>query len=180
MRPDNTPVDRSAPVGRANWFSSVVVPAKGAADVSELAVSLTVSGLTSYALSLVSINWDPLITDAGAVADMNDIEDAALLIVPSQQRQYSYYLEKDASAFPMTVTNLFTMNPFVPTSLSGGCLTNFSVPFLPTTPFVFRSVNDSGSAAAAVAYSSNVSAYMYTREQYNQGYIWRSPYLIGL
>ncbi len=171
MRPDNTPVLRGTPIGRVRWFSSVVVPALVGADVNELAVTLNT--VSNYALRLVNINWDCSITSATAAGELDEVEDQALLTIPQRDRTLNMNLAKNPSAVAYNITNVFSTQVFSP-KLTGAPVEGWQEPFMPTTPMIFRVLNISAGATSATSYSSNVSALIYTVEQYNQGDIWRT------
>ncbi len=172
MRPDNTPIDQGAPIGKVSWLSSVVVPALTSPDVSELAVTLTT--ISNYALRFINLDWTVLITNAGCQDDVNDIEDQALLTVPNLTLpNMALPIVKPAVANAYTITNKFSNTLFRPGGLDipAG---SWQMPFRPTTAMVFRVANESTNTSAAAAYQSNVSALMYTIEQFNQGHIYRT------
>ncbi len=177
MLPDNTPVARGRPIGRVTWYDSEVTAAKITTDVVELAVSCSVP--PGFALRLMNIQWSMLLTDSDATADMNDWSDAQLLTVPTADETISYNLRKNNSAQAYTITNRFTSELLVPAGAGGlqgeaGGEVQFSDPFIPTTGIIFRIINTSANASAAMTFTSHMWAYLYTIEQYNQGGLWSS------
>ncbi len=174
MRPNNTPVRPGAPIGRVTWFSSDNTAAKDAADVVELAITLAQPA--NYAMRLMNVNWQIQIQDAGAIGDINDWNDDALLTVPGANEDTSWNLSKmsQSSNAQATITNLFVSCMYLP---GGGVSSpsnhlNYTDPFLPTTPMIFRVCNLSANAVAVTSFFSHMWAYLYTIEQYNEGSIW--------
>lgn len=174
MRPDNTPVVRGSPIGRVTWFASVNTAAKITTNVVELAVSCPMP-LNQYALRLMNAQWQVLITDAGAVSDMNDWSDTFLLTIPSDTDTLTINLAKATAATQGTITNQFCSQIIVP-SLGGNVEASpgvqFSDPFIPLSPMIFRAVNISANASAVATWSSHMWAYLYTIEQERQFAIW--------
>lgn len=178
MGPDNVPRgNRAQAIGRITWFDSDVTAAKDAGNVVELAISCTMP-LETWALRLMNIEWQQQITDAGAVADCNDWSDKALLTVPSTDETLSHDLCKTVSSSASTITNLFVSNSFIPGHVDPSTGSNtlpgqqFSDPFLPLSPMIFRTLNASANASGAMSWISHMWAYIYTIEQYRQGSIW--------
>ncbi len=177
MRPDNTPLDRAAPIGRVKWFGGVTSPALLAADSEELAISLT--NVDNFAVRLMCIDWDITLTDANAPGDLNDISDGALMTVPTTEQIQEYLLQKAGASVQYTITNTFSVAQFVPgqggTNTGNASLKySFQEPFVMLSPMIFRIINASANAAPAMPYTSHVWGYLYTIEQYNQGSIWRT------
>lgn len=172
MRPDNTPVDRAAPIGRVNWFSSVVVPALVTSNVSELAASLT--EISNFAIRLTDVSWAATITDAAAQTDMGGLSDMALLTIPQIDQTLNLALFKPNVVNRAVVTNAFAVGNFGPSNGDNPGVTPWQAPFIPLSPMIFRVIDGSGNDSAAVSWVSHVSALIYTIEQFNRGEIWRT------
>lgn len=167
MRPDNTPVQRNAPMGRIRWPGSVLVPEKVTTNVSELTVSLTVP--TGWTYRFINLSWSMLITDPAAIADMNVWEDAALMTIPRLVPAMSMQLvlRKNASASVFTVTTPFVAEDLVPDPQIGysGVMEDID------TPIIFRAVDNSAQSTAATTFQSMVEAFIYTVEQNRQTFV---------
>lgn len=179
MRPDNTPVQRGAPIGRVTWFASDVTAAKLTTDIVELAISCSVP--SNFALQLMNIQWSMQLVTADAIADVNDWADMALLTVPTGDQTLNYELRKNQNAVQATITNFFVNNMFGP-SVGGSDegssnIPIFKDPFIPTTGIIFRVTNISANASAAMTWFSHMWANLYTIEQYQQHSIWTPTHL---
>ncbi len=171
MRPNNTPVTPGSPIGKVTWFSSVNIPAKITTNTEELTVTLNT--ISNYALRFTDITWDAQVTDADSQADLNDLEDQALITIPTTERTLSFPIGKESVAVAFNLTNQFSLCKYR-AGANNMVGYDYSTPFLPTTPMVFRVVNESGNAAAATSLTSNMTALIYTVEQYNSLAIWRT------
>lgn len=176
MRADNTPKGNpAAPIGRITWFNSKVTAAKITTNVVELAVAVTVP-TERFAYRLMNASWGMQVTDADAIADTQDWHDQALLTVPIVGHDgLSINLNKPSASLQATITNLFVYLGFTPGATNGNQVSlrqQFQDPFIPASPMIFRCVNTTANASAAMTWFSHMWAYMYTIEQYNQGYLW--------
>lgn len=174
MRPDNTPVKQSMPIGRVTWFDSFVTAAKITTNVIELAVSVTMP-LRQFAYRLMDLSWSMVVTDADALNDMNDWEDFAFLTIPTNlDPAPTVNMGKSNTIGQATITNLFSSQEILPGQ--GAPFVNtrgmHQDPFIPASPMIFRMVNITSNASAAMTFNSHMWAYVYTIEQYNQGHIW--------
>ncbi len=167
MLRDNTPEFRAAPIARVNWFSSVVIPAKAGGDDSELVVTLNT--FTNFALRFRDISWEVQSVNTN---DTNELNDLALFTVPDELHTRNYILTK-GEAENVNLTNVEANQMFTAPTTPGGSFQSWNIPFIATTPMVFKVANENtGGSALALGIVSNVTADVFTIEQYNQGYIW--------
>lgn len=173
MRPDNTPVVAGMPIGRVKWFSTFNTAAKITTNVVELAIACTVP--LNYAYRLMNPNWTIFETDADAVNDIQDWTDVGSITVPTTEQTLIHSLCKSDTTFQQTITNLFGSSEYLPGPSSADSVhpnVRLQDPWLPLSPLIFRVVNTTANACGVMTWQSQMWAYMYTVEQYNQGGIW--------
>ncbi len=173
MRPDNTPIDRSLPIGVAKWYGGFTSAAVLSTNIVEIAISFTIPANLAFRFTNLFIEGSA--TDAAASTTLDWFTDRSEWTLPFSGGVQHIVANKPDTASEFTITNARSSINYIPKSGS-----DFSRLTEVTSPLIWRVISKaSGTARVAIQWQSFASAYIYTVEQLSQGFSHKNTPIIA-